>query len=268
MAAPRWYAFVPFAFSNAIPRVSARSLLSSPRLASPLHVSSQRRHRSSSHPSYPRLIDAGLENQDGRPITLSISRSPVYLPGNILPKNKYLRQAGPGQGKAPTPFDSSPPRRRCPRVGSSYIYAEATSSLGKGEERRRSNLRTRRDDDFGSSHSLSLSLSLQRRLFRDSTRGSFSTKLSSGSGRVGVGGIRLFSANQSTKRISAERCITKSWSGIENSILQNLLWDCVKNKITPRLKRLSLSPSLSYTRATRTFFFHGTNTAYFCIFIF
>lgn len=112
-------------------------LLSSPRLASPLHVSSQRRHRSSSHPSYPRLIDAGLENQDGRPITLSISRSPVYLPGNILPKNKYLRQAGPGQGKAPTPFDSSPPRRRCPRVGSSYIYAEATSSLGRkrgGEE--------------------------------------------------------------------------------------------------------------------------------------
>lgn len=102
MAAPRWYAFVPFAFSNAIPRVSARSgspLLSSPCLASPLHVSSQRRHRSSSHPSYPRLIDAGLENQDGRPITLSISRSPVYLPGNILPKNKYLRQAGPGQAR-------------------------------------------------------------------------------------------------------------------------------------------------------------------------
>lgn len=44
---------------------------------------------------YPRLIDAGLENQDGRPITLSISRSPVYLRGNILPKNKYLRRARP-----------------------------------------------------------------------------------------------------------------------------------------------------------------------------
>lgn len=118
------YAFVPFAFSNAIPRVSARSgspLLSSRRLASPRHVSSQRRHRSSSHPSYPRLIDAGLENQDGRPITLSISRPPVYLPGNILPKNKYLRRARSNA----SPSDSSPPpswrRMMVPRtLGSSY----------------------------------------------------------------------------------------------------------------------------------------------------
>lgn len=96
-----------YAFVRVLQRDSARfrlALLSSPLflcsalLASslPLHVSSQRRHRSSSHPSStPRLIDAGLENQDGRPITLSISRSPVYLRGNILPKNKYLRRARP-----------------------------------------------------------------------------------------------------------------------------------------------------------------------------
>lgn len=95
-----------YAFVRVLQRDSARfrlALLSSPLFlcsallaSSPLHVSSQRRHRSSSHPSStPRLIDAGLENQDGRPITLSISRSPVYLRGNILPKNKYLRRARP-----------------------------------------------------------------------------------------------------------------------------------------------------------------------------
>lgn len=77
---------------------------------------------------------------------------------------------------------------------------------------------------------------------RDSTRASFSTSSRCGREKRGNSFIQRKPIDQTHLR---PKGITKSWSGIENSILQNLLWDCVKNKITPRLKRaLSLSPSL------------------------
>lgn len=129
------YAFVPFAFSNAIPRVSAS--LSSPLLCSARLLATPRLVATT--PSlffapflYPRLIDAGLENQDGRPITLSISRSPVYLRGNILPKNKYLRRARPLAFRF---FIHHPPlhpsRRRMtslPWIELSFLFEEGSSS--------------------------------------------------------------------------------------------------------------------------------------------
>lgn len=84
---------------------------------------------------YPRLIDAGLENQDGRPITLSISRSPVYLRGNILPKNKYLRRARPLAFRF---FIHHPPLHPLgggwrPFPGSSYPSSSRKDLLPEGE---------------------------------------------------------------------------------------------------------------------------------------
>lgn len=86
---------------------------------------------------------------------------------------------------------------------------------------------------------------------RDSTRASFSTSSRCGREKRGNSFIQRKPIDQTHLR---PKGITKSWSGIENSILQNLLWDCVKNKITPRLKR-ALSLSLPPSSSPCTFFF-------------
>lgn len=208
----RFRAFPPRSpFLSSLPLLCSARLLATPRLVA-------------TTPSlffapflYPRLIDAGLENQDGRPITLSISRSPVYLRGNILPKNKYLRRARPLAFRF---FIHHPPLHPLgggwrPFPGSSYPSSSRKDLLPEGE----SNLfALEMMTIFGSSITL-LSLFLSFLLLpqtsfvpRDSTRASFSTSSLSrfaGRGRGKGRGreIRLFSANQSTKRISGRKVL-------------------------------------------------------------